>query len=105
VSAVHSVGLRAEKRVPTKTTRIAMLMSRTCWNTLFFLLSVLSHCSCPLRHDRKWWHWLRRSITKQPLPPGQNPCLALLSAPSRLISMPGVSHQIGGCFCSCRKGR
>jgi hypothetical protein len=65
--------------------KLLLSVTRTCWNTLFFLLSVLSHCSCPLRDDRKWWHWLRRGMKKTPSPPGQYLRLLCWGVQSKLL--------------------
>ena len=50
---------------------LTMTSHRTCWNTLFFLLSVLSHCSCPMSFDRQWAAWIRRAAGKWLACPGE----------------------------------
>ena len=69
-------------------------MIRTCWNTLFFLLSVMSHCSCPLRRDRQWWHWLRGFVKTQPSPVGRSSLHGFCCPhPASRISILGMLHQ------------
>ena len=86
----YIAGARVANEVPLD-------LSRTCWNTLFFLLSVLSHCSCPTSFDRQWWAWIRRAVRKMLASSGE---ASVLLAEVQSSSRPELLREAPPCHCS-----